>query len=101
VSKLNATGSALLYSTYLGGSSADEASGIVVDGSGNAYVTGRTNSTDFPTWNPLQPAIRGDFDVFVSKLNATGSALLYSSYLGGSQSDVSSGIVVDARETRT
>jgi len=87
VAKLNASGSALLYSTYLGGNSGDFASGIAVDGSGNAYVTGWTSSTNFPTASPLQPALAGGSDAFVAKLNAAGSALLYSTYLGGSGSE--------------
>jgi len=95
VSKLNATGSALIYSTYLGGSSDDGPHGIDVDGFGNAYVTGETYSTDFPTVNPIQPALRGNQDVFVFKLNASGSALVYSTYLGGKQADFGYDIDVD------
>ncbi len=84
VSKLNATGSALVYSTYLGGSGAGDASyAIAVDSGRSAYVSGFTNSNNFPTVNPVQPVNVGLADAFVSKLNATGSALLYSSYLGG------------------
>jgi len=100
VSKLNATGSALLYSTYLGGSSGDSGSGIAVDASGDAYVTGDTQSSNFPTTaDAFQTAYGGGGsfglgDAFVSKLNATGSALLYSTYLGGSSGDSGSGIAV-------
>src|SRR5262249_48668914 len=91
VSTLNATGSALLYSTYLGGSAFDRGIGIAVDCAGNAYITGDTESTNFPTANPLQPTFGGGADdTFVSKLNATGSALLYSTYLGGSGDDAGS-----------
>jgi hypothetical protein len=96
VAKLNAAGSALVYSTYLGGTSADVALGIGVDSSGNAYVTGGTTSTDLPTANPLQAAAAGEFDAFVSKLNPSGSALVYSTYLGGSSRDVGNGIAVDS-----
>jgi hypothetical protein len=96
VAKLNPTGSALVYSTYLGGSGGDYGSGIAVDGSGNAYVTGGTTSTNFPTMNPLQPVCGGDYDAFVAKLNSTGSALVYSTYLGGSGEDYGSGIAVDS-----
>src|SRR5438445_218920 len=97
VSKLDATGSALLYSTYLVGSGRDGGSDIAVDAGGKAYVTGSTSSTNFPTANPLQAASGGGLtDAFVSKLNAAGSALLYSTYLGGSSRDAGRGIAVDA-----
>jgi len=96
VSKLNAAGSALVYSTYLGGSGSDAGTGIAVDSSSNAYVTGYTNSTNFPTVNPLQVSNGGGYDAFVSKLNAAGSALTYSTYLGGSNEDVGTGIAVDS-----
>jgi hypothetical protein len=83
VSKLNAAGSALLYSTYLGGSGYDNGSGIAVDASGNAYVTGGTSSSDFPTTpGAFQATYGGNGDAFVSKLNASGSALLYSTTWG-------------------
>jgi Beta-propeller repeat len=97
VSKLNSTGSALLYSTYLGGSNYDVGSGIALDTSGNAYVTGFTRSSDFPTTaGALQTSYGGGYDAFVSKLNSTGSALLYSTYLGGSSDDVGYGIALDS-----
>src|SRR5712692_6121652 len=93
----------LIYSTYLGGSYRDEGDGIAVDSAGNAYVTGLTTSFDFPTKNPLQPTSGGDADVFVSKIDPTGSALVYSTYLGGSGDDLGcsgydagSGIAVDS-----
>ncbi len=95
VAKLNAKGSALIYSTYLGGSSDDGAHGVAVDGFGNAFVTGETYSADFPTVNPIQPALHGDQDVFVFKLNASGSALVYSTYLGGKQADFGYDIAVN------
>jgi hypothetical protein len=94
VAKLNAAGSALLYSTYLGGSEEDSGFGIAVDTAGNAYVTGQTSSPNFPTQNPLQPTIGGDLDAFLAKLNAAGSALVYSTYLGGSGDDHALGISV-------
>jgi len=98
VTKLNPAGSALVYSTFLGGSSFDQGSGIAVDASGDAYVTGRTFSTDFPTTEDgFQTTFGGARDAFVTKLNPTGSALVYSSYLGGSSLDQGSGIAVDAR----
>ena len=96
VTKLNAAGSALVYSTYLGGSGDDIGFGIAVDSSGNAYVTGRTGSTSFPTANAFQAVKDGITDAFVTKLNATGSALVYSTYLGGSGDDYGRGIAVDS-----
>ena len=99
VAKLNpdaSTGSdSLVYSTYLGGSDADAGVGIAVDQAGDAYVTGNTRSSDFPTLNPFQSANTGNGDVFVTKLNPTGSALVYSTYLGGSSSNYAAGIALD------
>ncbi len=83
VTKLNSNGS-LSYSTYLGGNSTDKGFGIAVDVSGNAYVTGVTFSTNFPTLIRFKRhTVRTD-DAFVTKLNSQGSALVYSTYLGGS-----------------
>jgi hypothetical protein len=97
VSKINATGSALVYSTYLGGISVDYGISITVDSSGAAYVTGGTRSTEFPTTpGAFQTTYGGNLDAFVSKLNADGSALLYSIYLGGSNIDQAYGIAADA-----
>ena len=102
VSKIDPSGSTLIYSTYLGGNKHDEANAIAIDPSGNAYVTGRTTSTNFPTHNPLQPENHGGvdenlgFDAFVTKFNASGSALMYSTYLGGDYDDAGSGIAVDS-----
>jgi hypothetical protein len=87
-------GSALLYSTYLDGSDSDQGDGISVDAAGNAYVTGFTNSSNFPTASPLQVTNAGG-DAFVAKLNAAGNTLLYSTYLGGSGGDEGLGIAVD------
>ena len=77
----------LSYSTYLGGRANDRGSAIAVDSSGNAYVTEVTASTNFPTINSLQPVYGGNGDAFVTKFDASGSALLYSTYLGGNGSD--------------
>jgi hypothetical protein len=97
VTKINPTGSALVYSTYLGGSGQDWGSGIAVDSAGNAYITGSTASTEFPTMNPLQTAYGGgQYDAFVSEINRTGSALVYSTYLGGSGNDYGYSIAVDS-----
>ncbi|HSR05535.1 MAG TPA: SBBP repeat-containing protein, partial [Bryobacteraceae bacterium] len=96
VTKIDASGSALVYSTYLGGRGAEECYGIAVDGAGNAYVTGTTSSTDFPTANPLQVSNAGLGDVFVTKISPSGSALIYSTYLGGNNTEYGQGIAVDS-----
>jgi len=100
--KINPTGTALVYATYLGGSNREDgfgperAGGIAVDSSGNAYVTGSTNSADFPTVNPIQGyGGFGNYDAFVTKLNAAGNGLIYSTFLGGSGSDSANAIAVD------
>ncbi len=103
VARLNVAGTALEYSTYLGGVGTDIAYGIDIDGSGNAYVTGET-SGGFPTTDGSGGTIAayntsfggGASDAFVAKLNSTGSVLLYSTYAGGSGTDVGRGIAVDA-----
>jgi hypothetical protein len=96
VTKLDPTGSALVYSTYLGESDEDAGFGIAVDALGHAYVTGFTASTDFPTTPGFQTANGGGRDAFVTKLDPTGSALVYSTYLGGSDHDEGYGIAVDS-----
>ncbi|MGI8549220.1 MAG: SBBP repeat-containing protein [Dehalococcoidia bacterium] len=99
VTKLNPTAAATapLYSTYLGGSGADQANGIDVDGSNNAYVTGYTNSPDFPTKAGVyQRTLPGTQAAFVSKVNASGADLVYSTYLGGNGRDQGNSIAVDA-----
>src|SRR5439155_19558646 len=89
VTKLGATGSALIYSTYLGGQNgSDIAYGIAVDSSGAAFVTGDTNSTNFPTQSPFQGSYAGSGDAFVININATGSTPTYSSYHSGTSNDV-------------
>ncbi|MDW8347507.1 MAG: SBBP repeat-containing protein [Bacteroidia bacterium] len=96
VTKLNASGSGLVYSTYIGGSSSDYGRGIAVDGSGSAYVTGFTGSTNYDvTAGAFQTTNGGGWDVFVTKLNASGSSLVYSTYIGGSSGDYGYGIAVD------
>jgi hypothetical protein len=94
VAKLGPTGS-LLYSTYLGGSRNDSGSGIAVDSEGNVYVAGIATSTNFPVINPVQSALEGASDLFVSKLNPSGSQLAYSTYMGGSREDAATSIAID------
>ncbi len=96
ITKLNPSGSALVYSTYLGGALSESANAIAVDTTGNAYVAGNTTSTDFPTANALQPALAGGADAFIAKLSASGSALVYSTFLGGSTHDFAYGLVIDS-----
>src|SRR5207302_767574 len=96
VTKLNPSGSALVYSTYLGGNGGAESYGIAVDAAGNAYVTGRTFSPDFPTTaGAFQTTYGGEQDAFVTQLDAAGSALVYSTYLGGNRYDEGNSIAVD------
>jgi hypothetical protein len=95
VAKINPSGAALVYSTYLGGAGDDKGQGIAIDGSRNAFVTGSTTSKNFPTLVPLQARLSGPSDAFVSKLNLTGSSLVYSSFLGGVSADEGFGIGVD------
>jgi uncharacterized repeat protein (TIGR01451 family) len=96
VLKLNSAGSALVYSTYLGGSGSEDGRGVAIDSSGNAYIVGHTTSANFPTVNALQTSWHGFNDAFVTKLNASGSALVYSTYLGGGGDDLGVGIAVDS-----
>jgi Big-like domain-containing protein/beta-propeller repeat-containing protein len=96
VTKLNPAGNALVYSTYVGGSGFEVGYGIAVDASGAAYVTGQTDSTNFPTTpGAFQTTSGGGYDAFVTKLNPAGSALVYSTFLGGSSTDVGQGIAMD------
>src|SRR5262249_48514952 len=84
VTKVSPDGTSLVDSTFLGGGGVDGGFGIAVDASGNAYVTGYTESADFPTINAFQPARGGRRDAFVTKFDSAGSAPVYSTYLGGS-----------------
>jgi hypothetical protein len=96
VTKLTPAGNALVYSTYLGGNNYDYVHGIAVDAAGSAYVTGETYSTNFPNQSPYQATFRGGGqDVFVTKLTPAGSALVYSTYLGGNRIEYGYGIAVD------
>ncbi|HEY3835921.1 MAG TPA: SBBP repeat-containing protein [Bryobacteraceae bacterium] len=96
VSKLSPDGKQLLYSTYLGGSYYDVATGISVDDENNAYVTGYTYSTDFPTTSSaFQANNRGVYNAFLSKIDSGGGTLLYSTYLGGSTGDSANAVALD------
>ena len=97
VLKLNASGSAVVYSTFVGGTLQDSGKGIAVDNAGNAYVAGETFSHDFPAVNARQGTFGGgDTDGFVTKVNAAGSAFLYSTFLGGSNNDQAGGIATNS-----
>jgi len=104
IAKLDPTKSgpaSLVYATYLGGSGDDNLIAfpwgiLAVDNLGNAYVTGGTTSTDFPTVDPVQAHLGGGYDAYVAKINSTGTALIYSTYLGGSGDDIGRGIAVDS-----
>jgi hypothetical protein len=102
IAKINPAGTALLYCTYLGGRTpltenvgGDRASAIAVDSQGNAFVAGWTNSTDFPTFAALQPSSKGLGDGFLTKLNSAGSGLVFSTYLGGTDSESASALAID------
>jgi len=84
-----------VYSTFIGGSSVDEATDIAIDSAGNAYVTGVTGSPNFPNIHPLQSGLKGPYDIFLLKVNAAGTALAYSTYLGGTGGEFGQGIAVD------
>jgi uncharacterized repeat protein (TIGR03803 family) len=96
VTKFAAAGNTLAYSTYLGGSNTESAGSIALDASDNAYIAGGTESIDFPTLNPFQAKIAGAYDVFVAKLNSSGNALVYSTYIGGTYNEFGDAIAVDS-----
>jgi hypothetical protein len=100
LTKFTAQGSGVLFSTYLGGSDADEAHGIDLDQSGNIYVTGTTVSPDFPTQNPYS-SYRAYSDVFLTKMSPTGAGLVYSTYLGGDSTEAAWDIEVDGSGSAT
>ena len=94
VTKLTPDGASLVYSTFLGGNAADFGDGIAVDVTGNAYVTGTTNSVDFPTVSAAQTLAGGGNDAFVAKFNPAGTNLVYSTFVGGSGTDNGYGIAL-------
>src|SRR5262249_47511533 len=95
VCKLNPAGTALVYSTYLGGTGIDLSEAIAIDSAGNAYVTGSTDSGNFPMRNAAFSANTGFNDAFLAKIGPFGTNLLYSTYLGGGSDDSGNGIAVD------
>ena len=99
VTIFSSSGSSLVYSTYLGGSGREEAFALALDSSKNIYITGRTNSTDFPTVNAYRdtftPGGQNEYDVFVTKIASSGASLVYSTYLGGSGMESGYGIAVN------
>ncbi|MCS1351642.1 SBBP repeat-containing protein [Mechercharimyces sp. CAU 1602] len=99
VTRLNPDGSGLVYSTYLGGSDAEDASAIAIDGGDQAYIVGSTSSTNFPvTSGAFQTLFPGVNSAYVCKLNRSGTAQVYSTYLGGSGEELGSGVAIDAFE---
>ncbi len=95
VTKLNAAGNVLIFSTYLGGTAYEVGTAIALDSSANVYVAGDTQSVNFQTQNPYQATNRGGFDAFVTKFNSTGT-ILFSTYLGGAGNEHAGGIAVDS-----
>jgi uncharacterized repeat protein (TIGR01451 family) len=96
--RLNSTGTALMYSTYIGGSGTDRGSGVAIDSNGNAYVAGYTSAPDFPTQDAFQNSFGGSFDAFVARIdtNASGAAsLIFCSYFGGTGDDKAYGVAID------
>jgi hypothetical protein len=99
VAKLSSTGSSLLWSTYLGGSTADRGCGLALDSSQDPVLTGRTQSSDFPTTpGAYDTSVNGTYDGFVAKLSSTGSSLLWSTFLGGSSDDYGHALALDSSE---
>jgi hypothetical protein len=95
VVKLDSTATRILYATYLGGRDYDSASAIAVDTNGNAYLAGTTYSSDYPTRNAEQPILRSGPDTFITKLDSTGSTVLFSTFFGGSGADYATGLALD------
>lgn len=98
--KLDATGSKLLYSTYLGGNGRESVAGLAIDAAGSAYITGATMSSNFPLKNAYQSTLgassQGDGDAFLAKIDPAGATMVYSTYLGGTSDDLAVGVAVDS-----
>ncbi len=103
VCKISSDGSTLVYSSYLGGTNQEDRinagtpGSIAVDSTGAAYVTGDTQSDDFPVLNAYQPSLIGTSDIFITKISPSGSSILYSTYLGGERTEAGFGIAVDSK----
>jgi hypothetical protein len=96
VTKVNPAGTALIYSTYFGGREGSETgSGVAVDANGNVVITGTTMASDFPTVNAYQATFGGTDDAFAAKLNSTGSAVVFSTFLGGNNTDLGGRIALN------
>ena len=96
VTKLNSSGSALAFSTYIGGSDFDQANSLAIDSQDNTYITGATSSSNFPTSSDVyQKTLKGSQNVFVAKLNSNGTALVYSTLIGGNEKDGAASIALD------
>ncbi|MGZ4076420.1 MAG: DUF7948 domain-containing protein [Bacteroidia bacterium] len=98
VIKINPSATSIIYATYVGGGCAERGRGIAINAAGEAFVTGWTKSTDFPTVLPFQPVNNGSVDAVAFRLNASGSALIYSTYLGGTYNDWAEKVALDAAD---
>jgi uncharacterized protein (TIGR03437 family) len=97
LAKLTPTGNGLVYSTFIGGSGFEFTGGVAVDAQGNAYVSGNTNSGDFPQINAISSGLKGEADAFLVKLNPAGSAFVYATLYGGGGGDLATGVATDAQ----
>jgi Tol biopolymer transport system component len=97
LSKLSPDGSSLIYSTYLGGSEYDQARSLALDAAGSVYLTGRTESSNYPVVNPIIPNFGGNQDGFITKVSPEGNQIIYSTYLGGRENDIGHAITVDVQ----
>lgn len=96
VTAIKADGASLLYSTFLGGSGTDDALAIAADEDGGVYLTGQTNSVNFPTSHANQGVVSGGYDAFITRLDASGAKLVFSTYSGGAEDDIATGVALDA-----